>query len=196
MEYHKLKDRKVRAMIFRKRRMGTGFVRGAAALVAVAALISGCNSDKGGPDAAWLSGEWSGSLSISYKSGGGAAGSLDLNLGQSEDFVSGIANWTPAKQTLSVAGPIDEGSLSLIVHFICTNSDENSPTTNITEGTLITGIATGDTVTFTGASGTACPDGGLGIEVAGASGSVTRSSNKAPLGTGTTPPSETDNAPL
>jgi hypothetical protein len=175
--------------------MATGLLRGAAAILA-AAILNSCGGGDGGPDAAWLSGEWSGSLSLFYINGGGASGSLDMNLGQDEDFVSGIADWTSAKGTLPVAGPIDGNSVSLILHFSCTNSDENNPTTTFTAGTLITGIATGDTVTFTGASGTACPGGGLGIEVAGASGSVTRSGNGVPLGTETKPPAATDDEPL
>jgi hypothetical protein len=170
--------------------MASRIVRGSAlVLVVTAALVSGCGGGDGGPDPALLAGEWSGSLGISYKSGGASSGSLKLNLGQVEDFVSGGAVWSPAgKGTLPVQGPIDGTSVSLLLNFRCANSDENSPTTEITETTLVTGSVAGGTLTFTGASGVACPGGGLGKEVAGASGGATRASNGLPL--------ETEKSPL
>jgi hypothetical protein len=153
----------------------------AAALLAVT-LAGACHGDDG-PDPALIAGEWSGDLGISYKSGGGSSGSLKLSLGQEDDFVSGIATWTPAKEDLPVAGPVDGTSVSLLLHFSCTNSDLNSPTTEITVATLVTGTAAGGTLTFTGASGMACPGGGLATEVGGASGGATRASNGLPLET-------------
>jgi hypothetical protein len=154
----------------------------AAAALLAAALAAGCGGD-GGPDPALLAGEWSGDLGLTYKSGGGSSGSLKLSLGQEDDFVSGIADWTPAREGLPVAGPVDDASVSLILHFTCLNSDPNSPTTKVTLATLVTGTVAGGTLTFTGASGMACPGGGIGKEVAGASGGATRAGNGLPLET-------------
>jgi hypothetical protein len=152
--------------------MATRWVRGAAAvLFATATLMCGCG-DSGSATPVLLAGDWSGSLSIDYSGGGSDGGALGLTLDQAESFVSGIATWSLADGTLSISGPIDGASFTLYLEFRCDGKPELAG---------LTGAFDGTTLTFSGGSGLACPDGKAARAVSGASGSATRSSDAAPL---------------
>jgi len=162
--------------------MGMGPFRGAAvaALCAAAALVCGCGGGGGGggTEPANIAGQWSGALSLSFLPGGAVSGTLDLALAQEEAFAAGVAEWSPVDETLSVAAPIDGTSITLRLHFPCADV----LTGNVrTETAVIAATVDGSTMTFTGASGLACLDGGVPREVSGGSGSVTRTTDDRPL---------------
>jgi hypothetical protein len=153
--------------------MATRLVRGAAAvvLVATAALLNGCGGG-GGSTPAKLSGDWTGSLSLGYSGGGGASGSLKMTLDEQESFVSGIATWAPYGTTQSIEGPIDGDAVSLNLMFRCNDNREAATLTGTFDGTRLT---------ITGGSGTACAEGAAASAVTSASGSLTRTTDNAPL---------------
>lgn len=157
-------------------RMGPIRSAAAAVLFATAAIAGGCG-DGGGSDAVLLAGDWSGTLGLSYQNGGGASGGLVLDLDQLEDFVSGVAVWDPAGSTQSIAGPVEGTAFTLLLHFQCADAKGKVQE----EATTLTGIFDGSAMTITGASGAACPDGGLANAVSGASGSLARTADSTPL---------------
>lgn len=150
----------------------TGFPRGAALalLLATASLVGGCGGG-GGTEADWVPGNWSGSLTLSYQGGGTDFGAFSAALDQEESFVSGIAEWAPASDTLSIAGPIDGSDLTLRLNFRCIDieTDALRPFDAVLEATV-----DGDSMRISGGSGYACPGGGAAIEVTGATGTLTR----------------------
>ena len=158
--------------------MSKRLFRGAAIAVclAAAASIAGCGGDDANP--AVFSGSWSGSLTLTYAGGGGSGGGVALSLGQDEDFVAGWADWDPIRERQSVTGPIDGTSIELWLHFRCLDAEFDVPRTQVA---VITGSLDGNTLTFSGASGLACPGGGVPIEVTGGSGQVVRFSDAQPL---------------
>lgn len=163
--------------------MATRFFRAAsvAAFLAAAALVSGCGSDSS-TDPQLLAGNWLGSLSISYRAGSGpSSGTVALSLVQEGDFVAGAAVWEPIGSTQSLSGPIDGANVRLRLSFSCAPPPPSPPNNSRTEVTVITGTLSGNTLTFTGASGYACPDVNQTLEVSWATGSVTRSPDGAPL---------------
>jgi hypothetical protein len=150
----------------------------AAALLAAAALVGGCGGG-GGTEPAWLAGTWAGSLGLSYDNGGGASGSLQVDLTQTEDFVSGTALWAPVGSTQSITGPVDGNEVTLLLHFRCVSGLRQEAKAETT--TLTATFDGGETLTITGGSGMACPDGGAATAVAGASGALARAGNSQPL---------------
>lgn len=162
--------------------MGMRLIRGTAAAVlfATAAFAGGCGGGGDDSNAALLAGAWSGTLGLSYQNGGGASGTLQLDLGQVDGFVSGSAVWAPVGPvgtTQSIAGPVEDAAFTLLLHFRCTNTLGKAQT----EITTLTGAFDGAAMTITGASGAACPDGGAANTVSGASGSLTRLADDTPL---------------
>jgi len=151
--------------------MVTGFSRGAviALLCATASLVGGCGG--GGTTPEWVSGRWTGSLTLTYRDGAASFGALTLALDQEESFVSGMAEWTPEPDTLSIAGPVDGADLTLRLNFRCLDPDSGlvRPV-----DTVLTATVDGATMEISGGSGLACPGGGAGIEVQSAAGTLTR----------------------
>lgn len=158
--------------------MGTGHFRGAAiaALCVAAALVSGCGGGGAGPEL--IAGRWFGALTLSFTLDGSVAGALALELDQEEAFASGIAQWSPVEDALSVAVPIDGDEVVLRLNFRCTDPDTG---TIRNQTAAITGTLDGSTMTFTGASGLACLGLGVPLEISGGSGAVTRTTDNRPL---------------
>lgn len=147
--------------------------RGAAAvvLIAAAALVGGCGGgDSAAP--AVIAGTWSGSLSISYDGGSTDSGTLKATLDQESDYVSGTATWTPVGTTQSLTGSVDGSAVALRLHFRCSGEPEAAE---------LTGSFSGETLTITGGSGVGCRNEGGGLTVTGASGTLERTSDNAPL---------------
>lgn len=157
----------------------TGFFRGAAIalLCATTSLIGGCGGG-GSSTPVVVAGRWAGTLNLSYLGGGASFGALSLVLDQEQSFVSGIAEWSPAKDTLSIAGPVDGAALTLRLNFRCLDPDTG---VGRPADTVLSATVDGETLLISGGSGLACPTGGEGVEVAGATGTLTRTSNASPL---------------
>ena len=160
--------------------MGTGPFRGVAVVVLciAASLVCGCGGGGGGTDPAIVAGRWLGGLTLSFTTGASVPGSLELALDQEEAFVSGIAEWSAVDEPMSVVRPIDGGEVTLRLHFRCTEPETGAVRT---ESTVITATVDGPTMSFTGAAGLACFDGGVPNEVSGGSGSLTRTTDDRPL---------------
>jgi hypothetical protein len=151
--------------------MKQGAMRRAAAVGALcaAALLGGCNDNSGPQD---LTGTWEGTLNLTLADGNALAGGLTLVLDQRSSFASGGAEWAPVGETQSISGPVDGISVTLRLVFRCDESFE----TTVLEGTV-----DGDTVRIEDASGRACTLGGLPMDVADGSATLTRSSDGQPL---------------
>lgn len=152
--------------------MAMRLIRGAAAAMLAAALLGGGCTTGGGSTETNVNGRWTGTLALGFAGGGGLNGGILLELTQEGDFASGIATWAAIGETQSATMPIDGDNVTLHLHFRCAEG---------TEIASIEGSVSGDTMSFSSASGSACALNGLPFAVGGADGTLTHTSDNIPM---------------
>lgn len=146
----------------------------ASVIILAVAAFSGCSGDGGGSSAANVAGRWTGTLAMAFVGPTPTStGALTLDLSQENGYTSGIATWTPVGTTQGIAGALDGDAFTFLLHFSCTSKNG---------GVTLTGKVVNEVMTVTGGNGIACfgrtP---VDVTVAGAVGTLTRTSNNQPL---------------
>lgn len=153
--------------------MKRNLMRGSAAVAMLAGWLflgaCGGGDDEAPPN---VSGDWSGTLTLSYPGGAGNSGPLDVRLTQAEDFASGSAVWGPSGESVSLAGPLDGSRFSFRLAFTCPSGFNNL---------VLIGEFNGDAMEIRDASGFVCLGAGDDLTVESGSGTLQRTRNDQPL---------------
>jgi hypothetical protein len=145
----------------------------ASVIILAVAALAGCSGGDDKTKAANVAGTWTGTLGMAYVgTTPTSTGKFTVQLGQEDDYASGIATWAPVGSNQGITGSVDEFGFTFLLHFTCPSK---------AGGVTLTGTVAGDVMTITGGTGIACLDSGPDLTVAGAVGGLTRTSNEEPL---------------